>query len=72
MKHNSKENVKAVFDKYFNQEMTNLLNSNTNFYKRVVDNEKLRERLKEDIFDLLYLEYNKVEKKKGNKKLDVV
>ena len=72
MKHNSKENVKAVFDKYFNQEMTNLLNSNTNFYKRVVDNEKLRERLKEDIFDLLYLEYNKVEKKKGNKKLDVI
>ena len=72
MEHNSKENVKAVFDKYFNQEMTNLLNSNTNFYKRVVDNEKLRERLKEDIFDLLYLEYNKVEKKKGNKKLDVI
>jgi type I restriction enzyme R subunit len=64
MEHNSKENVKAVFDKYFNQEMNKLLNNNMNFYKRIVDNEKLRKRLKADIFDLLYLEYNKIKKKK--------
>jgi len=60
MAYNSKENVKAVFDKYFNQEMNKLLNGNMHFYKRVVDNEKLRERVKADIFDLLYLEYNKM------------
>ena len=63
MEHNSKENVKAVFDKYFNQEISKLLNGSMNFYKRIVDNVKLRKRLKADIFDLLYLEYNKMKKK---------
>lgn len=63
MEHNSKENVKAVFGKYFNQEMNKLLNGSMNFYKRIVDNVKLRKRLKADIFDLLYLEYNKMKKK---------
>ena len=62
MEHNSKENVKAVFDKYFNQEMTKLLNSNMKFYKRLVDNEKLKTKLKSAIFDLLYFEYNKKRK----------
>ncbi len=59
MEHNSRENVKAVFDKYFNEEMTHLLKSNMNFYKRVVDNEKLRDKLKAELFKLLYLEYEK-------------
>jgi len=59
MEHNSPENVKAVFDKYFNEEMTGLLNSNMEFYKRVVDNEKLREKLKAALFELLYEEFNK-------------
>lgn len=67
MEHNSKENVKAVFDKYFNEEMTHLLKSNMNFYKRVVDNEKLRDKLKAELFKLLYLEY---EKQMGNEKND--
>lgn len=62
MEHNSKENVEAVFDKYFNHEMNKLLNNNMNFYKRIVDNEKLRKRLKTDIFNLLYLEYDKMKK----------
>lgn len=57
MEHNSPENVKAVFDKYFNEEMTGLLNSNMEFYKRVVDNEKLREKLKSALFDLIYEEF---------------
>jgi type I restriction enzyme R subunit len=69
MEHNSKENVRAVFDKYFNQEMSKLLNNNMNFYKRIVDNEKLRKRLKADLFDLLYLEYNRIKKKKENQKV---
>ena len=59
MEHNSKENVKAVFDKYFNDEMTQLLKSNMNFYKRVVDNDKLRNTLKSALFDLLYEDFDK-------------
>jgi len=57
MEHNSPENVWAVFDKYFNQEMTGLLKSNMDFYNRVVDNEKLRDKLKVALFDLLYEDF---------------
>ncbi|MCK5283497.1 MAG: type I restriction endonuclease subunit R, partial [Nanoarchaeota archaeon] len=67
MEHNSKENVKAVFNKYFNQEMTRLLNSNMKFYKRLVDNEKLKKKLKLALFDLMYFEFNKYKKKKLSK-----
>ena len=63
MEHNSKENVKAVFDKYFNQEMTRLLNSNMKFYSKVVDNKKLKDKLKTALFDLMYLEFNQQKKK---------
>jgi len=63
MKHNSKENVMAVFDNYFDQEINKLLNNNMTFYKRIVDNEKLRKRVKRDLFDLLYLEYNEMRTK---------
>ena len=59
MEHNSPENVKAVFEKYFDREMTELLNSNMDFYKRVVDNDKLRNTLKLALFDLLYEDYPK-------------
>jgi type I restriction enzyme R subunit len=57
LEHNSKENVKIVFDKFFNEEMTKLLNSNMKFYKKLVDNEKLREKLKSALFDVVYAEY---------------
>jgi len=63
MEHNSKENVKAVFDKYFNEEMTHLLKSNMNLYKRVVDNEKLRNNLKSALFEWLYEEYRESKRK---------
>jgi len=69
MEHNSKENVKAVFDKYFNQEMTKLLNSNLKLYKRIVENDKLKTKLKSDLFNLVYSEYNK--KKKTLKEKEV-
>ena len=39
--------------------MTGLLNSNLDFYKRVVDNEKLRDKLKIALFKLLYDEFEK-------------
>lgn len=59
MERNSPENVKAVFDKYFNQEMIELLNNNMDFYKKVADNEKLREKLKAALFSLIYEEYER-------------
>src|SRR3989344_204977 len=64
LEHNSKDNVKAIFDKYFNEEMTKLLNSNMKFYKRIVDNDKLKSRLKTALFDLVYHEYTKSKNKK--------
>ncbi len=70
IENNSKDNVKAIFDKYFNDEMSKLLNSNMKFYKRIVDNEKLKTKLKSALFDLVYYEYSK--KKKEDKKEVVV
>ncbi len=40
--------------------MSGLLNSNLDFYKRVVDNEKLRENVKVGLFSLLYDEFGKI------------
>jgi len=68
MEHNSKENVKAVFPKFFDQEMNKLLNSNIELYKRIVDNEKLREKVKSALLDLLYFEFNKYKKEKKDNK----
>jgi len=44
--------------------MTNLPNNNMNLYKKSVDNEKLKKKLKSDLLDLLYFEYNKYKKKR--------
>lgn len=63
IEHNSKENVKVVFEKYFNEEMTKLLNSNMKFYKKLVDNDKLRNRLKTALFEMVYSEYFSMKKK---------
>ncbi|MCB4791966.1 MAG: DEAD/DEAH box helicase family protein [Elusimicrobia bacterium] len=59
IENNSKQNVRAVFDKYFEDEMSKLLNSNMKFYKKLVENDKLREKLKYALFELIYKEYNK-------------
>ncbi len=59
MEHNSKENVEAVFDKYFNKEMTGLLNSNMALFKRVNDNDELRDKLRYALFDLIYEDFGK-------------
>ena len=37
-----------------------------NFYKRIVDNEKLRKKIESALFELVYFEFNKY-KKKSNK-----
>ncbi len=62
IQNNSKQNVKAIFDEYFNQEMTKLLHSNMTFYKRIVDNDKLRTQLKTALLELVYFEYRKNKK----------
>lgn len=67
IEHNSKENVKVIFPKYLDRELSKLLNNNMNFYKRIVDNEKLRKKIESALFELVYFEFNKY-KKKSNKK----
>jgi len=62
MIHNSKENVKAVFDKYFWKEIGTLLRNNHGLYKKLIDNKNLSEKLKDLIFDSLYSEFNKKKK----------
>ena len=66
IEHNSKENVKVIFPKYLDRELSKLLNNNMNFYKRIVDNEKLRKKIESTLFELVYFEFNKY-KKKSNK-----
>ncbi|NMX22300.1 type I restriction endonuclease subunit R, partial [ANME-1 cluster archaeon GoMg4] len=67
IEHNSKENVKVIFPKYLDRELSKLLNNNMSFYKRIVDNEKLRKKIESSLFELVYFEFNKY-KKKSNKK----
>lgn len=52
--HNSKENVKAIFGEYFEDSMLFLLKNNLDFYKKISDNETLRENLKKQLLDLVY------------------
>lgn len=59
IKSNSKENVLAVFDNYFDDVMIEILNNNTDFYKKVVDNEKIKSRLKDNLFQMIYNENKK-------------
>ena len=62
IENNSRNNVEVIFNKYFNEEMTKLLNSNMKFYKRIIDNDKLQKQLKSALLDLVYHEYFKTKK----------
>ncbi len=62
IKNNSKQKVKAVFGRYFEKEMGELLNNNIDFYKKIVDNEKLRNEVRSALFELIYLDYSKNKK----------
>lgn len=57
IKNNSKENVLAVFDWYFDDVMIEILNNNTDFYKKIVDNDKIKKRLKDNLFQMIYNEH---------------
>lgn len=65
IKSNSKRKVKVVFDSYFNEEMKVLLNNNIEFYRRIVDNEKLKTQLKSLLFDSIYSAFIKEIKRKN-------
>ena len=42
--------MKAIFPKYFDQELAKLLNNNMNMYKRIIDNDQLGEKIKQALF----------------------
>ena len=52
----------AIFDNFFDEEIVKLLNGNMDFYKKMVDNDKLRSKVKQNLFDLIYYEYKKMKK----------
>ena len=56
---NPKENVAAIFDKFFDKQLVNIFNSNKSFYNKINNNEQLRDRLKRDLLDLVYEEQGK-------------
>ena len=56
VRNNPKENVAAIFDKFFNKELVNIFNSNKSFYDKIITNDSLRERLKQDLLDFVYEE----------------
>jgi len=69
MEHNSKENVKPIFDKFFDQEMSELLKNDLNLYKKIVDNEKLRNQIRTSLFELIYSEYKRLKRSRKEKKI---
>jgi type I restriction enzyme R subunit len=68
MSNNSKQNVRAIFERFLDEEIAKLLSSDMDLYKCIVDNEKLRKRLESELFDLVYQEYNKKDKRKETTK----
>ena len=56
VRNNPKENVAAIFDKRFNEELVTLFNSNKRFYDKITTNNQLRKKLEEDLLDFLYEE----------------
>lgn len=56
VRNNPRENVEAIFDKFFNRELVNIFNSNESFYTKIITNEALSDRLKQDLLDFIYEE----------------
>ena len=56
VKKNSKENLKAVFDDYFNDELMTVRENNKKFFTKINANHELRNYLKNYLLDLLYEE----------------
>ena len=56
VRNNPRENVEAIFDKFFNRELVNIFNSNESFYNKINTNVQLRDKLKRDLLDFVYEE----------------
>ena len=53
---NKKENLRAVFDDYFNDELMSVRQNNKKFFSKINSNPELRNELKNYLLDLLYEE----------------
>ncbi|ADL59048.1 type I restriction endonuclease subunit R [Methanothermobacter marburgensis] len=53
---NPPENVKAIFGDHFKDAMLEMLEKNTDLFKKVMDDEKIRESLEEALFESVYRE----------------
>lgn len=51
---NKKENLRAVFDDYFNDELMSVRQNNKQFFSKINSNSQLRNELKNYLLDLLY------------------
>lgn len=56
VQNNPKETVSAIFDTYFNKELINIFESNTNFYNKINNNQKLRDHLRNELLNYVYEE----------------
>ena len=54
IKNDSRENAKHMFDKIFEQELTNLVNNHFSLYKKINNDKEMEEYIKEKMFDVLY------------------
>lgn len=52
--HNKKESVKLIFASVFDKALTDLIDDNLDFYKKVVDNEAMQADLKQGLFEAVY------------------
>lgn len=66
---NDKSSIKAVFGKFFDSVMSEILSKNMDFYKKIVDNEKLKNNLEDGLFEMVYSEHSKKSKSKKASKL---
>lgn len=51
---NSRENVEAVFPNFFDDEIGNLMSSNFNFFKKINDDDEIKNSLQNMLLNLLY------------------
>jgi type I restriction enzyme R subunit len=71
MENNSKQNVRAIFERFVDEEIAKLLSSDMRLYKRIVDNDKIRKRLESALFELIYQEFGKKERTHQKPKKDI-
>lgn len=59
VKNNPKENVSAIFGKFFNKVLLHIYKNNESFYNKISNNKQLCKRLKQELLDYVYEEQRK-------------